>query len=285
MTRRVEGNLPFRWDVRRDQLGSLLEGVSRPDLWFASDLTVCAARIVARSGDGDLCFVGRSLDSAFDLLSGALSETTWSGRLVQLPFSMFSDKAGELARNDAEQLRANLASLGISPADLTRGRRPLVFVDLVAHGRTFTNLYLILRAWIDEERVQWDVARTKLRFVGVTLRQKTSPKTWRWQQAVPWASDLPAGAIKNISLAPAVWRHLGNDQPKITQSHTVRRWSADWLETPPRDAVARSALAEAFELFEFGRSRNGRTALARAMSREHAFREPWIRSLALELRR
>jgi hypothetical protein len=42
---------------------------------------------VARSGGGELVFVGRSLDSMFDLLSGALADAGGTVRLSRLPFS------------------------------------------------------------------------------------------------------------------------------------------------------------------------------------------------------
>ncbi|MDQ7904166.1 hypothetical protein RB614_06470 [Phytohabitans sp. ZYX-F-186] len=70
----AEQSVPFRWDlVTPDQLGSLLRGTSPPDLWFLDDLVACTGKVLARSGNGDLVFVGRSLDSMFDLLGGALA--------------------------------------------------------------------------------------------------------------------------------------------------------------------------------------------------------------------
>src|SRR5215467_8668866 len=81
-------NLPFRWDlVRPDQLGTLLDGYEAPDLWFATDLIACAAKVLARCGGGRILFVGRSADSIFDLLSGVLADTSWRDRLDRLPFS------------------------------------------------------------------------------------------------------------------------------------------------------------------------------------------------------
>jgi hypothetical protein len=69
---------PFRWDlVRPDQLGSLLDGVEVPQLFFLDGLVECAARVLAQCGDGELYFVGRSVDSLYDLLSGALADTDW----------------------------------------------------------------------------------------------------------------------------------------------------------------------------------------------------------------
>jgi hypothetical protein len=80
--------VPFRWDlVSPDQLGSLLTGAGEPDLWFLDSLVACAGKVVARGGDGDLFFVGRSLDSMFDLLSGALSGVAAAPQVHRLPLS------------------------------------------------------------------------------------------------------------------------------------------------------------------------------------------------------
>jgi hypothetical protein len=84
----VEESLPFRWDlVTPDQLGSLLVGTATPDLWFLDELVACAGKVLARSGNGDLVFVGRSLDSMFDLLSGALADLAGQRLLRRLPLS------------------------------------------------------------------------------------------------------------------------------------------------------------------------------------------------------
>jgi hypothetical protein len=77
----IEPNRPFRWDlVRPDHLGTLLDSIPEPDLWFLGELIDCAAKVVARSEDGELSFVGRSVDSVFDLLGGALPAPWAAGR-------------------------------------------------------------------------------------------------------------------------------------------------------------------------------------------------------------
>ncbi len=83
-----EPNRPFRWDpVRPDHLGTL--PADPPDLWYVDDLVECAGQVLARCADSDLYLVGRSADSVFDLLSGALEHTTWRDRLHQVPLSVF----------------------------------------------------------------------------------------------------------------------------------------------------------------------------------------------------
>src|SRR5258708_10881845 len=119
-----EPNRPFRWDlVRRDRLGSALDPSLRPALHYLDELIECAGRVLARSDDGDLYFVGRSADSVFDLLSGALAGTAWQDRPHRLPLSL-THYPPKLAPGDVTQLRTNLTGEGLSPYELARRRRP-----------------------------------------------------------------------------------------------------------------------------------------------------------------
>lgn len=286
MSERVpEPNRPHRWDlVRGDQLGSLLEGVDALDLWFLDDLMDCAARVLALSGGGDLYFVGRSGDSVFDLLSGVLSGTSAQDRLHQLPLSLYGLLGENLSPAETRQLRANLTAAGLAPQDLMRRKHPTVLVDLVHRGSTFTNLYGELRAWIADERAGWGVIRRKLRFVGVTWRTHTSPNTWRWHQHVEWTRDLPAYAVRNVSLNGRVWSYLGNMQPKTAKSFRRERWGDHESTVPRHDDIGRRALVEAVRIVEHGRSPEGRAAFLRHVPRDLVAREPWSRSLISEVR-
>jgi hypothetical protein len=278
-----EANRPFRWDlVRRDELGRLLDGTEPVNLWFADELVRCAAQVLARCADGDPYCVGRSVDSVFDLLGGALSGTSWQDRVRQLPLSLYGLDGMDLAPGETRQLRANLTAAGLAPADLMRGR-PVVFVDLVYQGSTFTNLYRVLRDWIDDERAQWDVIRRKLRFLGITWRGKTSPNTWRWQQHQDWTADLPPRAIRNVSLDGFVWSYLGNEQLKTAPTFRRTRWADFSLAHPRHDKHTLQALAEAVALVEHGRLPETRRALAQVITTEPTITEPWLRTLAREL--
>ena len=172
---------PFRWDlVTPDQLGSLLDGVEEPDLWFLDDLVACAGKVLARGGDARLVFVGRSLDSMFDLLSGAIPD-----RVTRLPLSLAGFSEAHTPR-----AREVLTEHGITPSALAR--EAVTFVDVVSLGSTFSRLFTLFDNWIVETREPWGVIRRHLRFVGVTWATKTSPNTWRWQQHADWTGHLPA---------------------------------------------------------------------------------------------
>ena len=116
----------------------------------------------------------------------------------------------------------------------------------------------------------------------MTSRTKTSPNTYRWQQHATWTRYLPARAVVNVSLHPWVWSYLGDHQIKLTRSFQPDRWLAE-AEGPERDERTRQALAEAAALVTYGRSRAGRQALARAVGRERALAQPWLRALVTDL--
>jgi hypothetical protein len=275
---------PFRWDlVRPDHLGTLLDGLPEPDLWFLDDLIDCAAKVIARSEDGELYFVGRSADSVFDLLGGALPDPD---RLHLLPLStgwIDHPLLGPLRAAEVAQLRANLAAHGLAPERLARGSRPLTFVDAVSSGGTFGHLVGILRDWAADERADWPAIRRRIRIVGLTWRTSTSPKTHRWQQHAEWVRDLPTGAIRNVSVDAAVLGYLADHQHKLAPSFRRDRWHDGDIREPAHDDRTRRALAEAVAIVEAGRTRAVRERLARTMSREPAIAEPWLRDLVRRL--
>jgi hypothetical protein len=287
-----EPRLPFRWDlITPDQLGTLIGGIAEPpNLWFLDELTACAGKVLARSGGGDLYFVGRSLDSMFDLLGGALQDTPWRTRLHRLPVSLAVPgrlragrwRPGRLTQPQRDQFRRILDDLGLSPYALARRERPATFVDVVHVGRTFTTLYELLRAWIEQQREPWSAVRRKLCFVGVTAREKTSPKTFRWQQHAGWTRQLPARSVRNVSLDGFVWSYLGDSQPKLNRSFGPADWLAD-VDGPQHGEPARYALSEALAIVDYGRSQQARRALVRAMMADPARAEPWLRSLTVHL--
>lgn len=273
---------PFRWDlVTPDQLGTLLDGLESPDLWFASDLADCAGKVLARSENSDLVFVGRSLDSMFDLLSGALSAVSDAPNLYRAPLS-FAGGVSRLNLEELEAARKVLASVGASPYDLARRTRPLTFVDVVNRGGTFESLFYVLRDWIEEESESWPVIRTKLRFIGVTWRGKTSPNTWRWAQHSDWTNDLPAKSVVSVSLYGKVWSYLGNDQVKLTRTYAVQHWTSEPQEIE-RSVALRQALAEAVALVAHGRSLEGRRAISSGMKNEPGLKDSWLRTLQSRL--
>ncbi|MGW4833089.1 hypothetical protein ACWEOG_36220 [Amycolatopsis japonica] len=272
-------NRPYRWDlVRPDQLGTLLERAGEPWLWFLDELIECAAKVIARAGDADLYFVGRSADSVHDLLSG----TPWRERIHQLPLSFAGARSG-LSESDVDTLRGYLASAGLSPHDLARGR-PKVFVDLVHSGQTFTELYGLLRKWIDDEREAWSIVRGRLRFLGITVRERTTPSAFRWQQHFDWPADLPANGVRNISLAWPVWHYFGDRQEKLTASFPRPRWSDENGRAPEHSEERLRGLAEAVAIVEAGRSKAGRDLLVRHLRKEPAMAESWLRTLITRLR-
>lgn len=256
----------------------MLDGALAPEVGYLTELCRCAGKVLARGGNGDLVFVGRSLDSMFDLLGGALEGT--GHRLARLPLSFW--RGYDYSRAHVLRAREILADLGITPASLARRARPVTFVDVVSSGSTFRSLFTLLHDWITEERETWPVIRRKLRFVGVTSESKTSPNTFRWQQHADWTLRLPAASVVNVSLDRPTWSYFADRQRKLTKSFGPRRW-IDGPAEIDRDDKTRQALAEAVRLVELGRAREVRRMIARAMEGEPALAEAWLRTLRSRL--
>ncbi|MEU1622770.1 hypothetical protein ABZ479_36440 [Streptomyces sp. NPDC005722] len=282
---------PYRWALSRapggappDRLGTLTEGAARPRLWFLPELTLCAGKVLARSGGADLCFVGRSLDSMYDLLTGAFEGSSREGSLLRLPLSLRLRPVPPPAHT--ARLREHLAAAGLAPHALARRTRPVALVDLVSGGSTYDALFAALADWVSESREPWPVIRRKLRFVGVTARRRTSPNTWRWQQntAGGWARSLPSGHVAGVSLHPVVWSYFGDSQPKLQPSFPPPRWFDAYAAEPWHGPDLPAALAESLALVEAGRGRPVRAELVRVIAGEPGFADREVRALVAPLR-
>jgi hypothetical protein len=281
---------PFRWNVaRREQLGRLIDGVPSPGYEeIVEDLRACAAPVLAVSGDSDLVFVGRSADSLFDYLSGALASTTWRSRLTLVNLSLREQNLKELHRAYRDRftpLYNHLSELDLAPAVLVRRRRPIAFVDLVDSGATFAHLVEVLLSWARESRADAKAVVRKIRFIGLTWRTKTSPKTVRWHQCAAWLADFPGDAVKNVSIPGRLWDYLGNRQPKAALSNPPWRWGEPAALRPPRHATNLEALRFALRMYDLGGNQLERTKLITLLTSSPAIREYWMRSLVSGLRR
>lgn len=281
--------IPFRWDVsRREQLGRLAEGDPAEHYrGFVDDLRRCCTRLVALSGDSLLVFVGRSPESIFDYLSGLLASTSWSDRLVLLNLSIRHMSATEvvLERPHAiTALREQFRQLRLGPAEIASSPRPVAFVDLVWKGSTFGHLQELLMDWARDEGVDLHAVRRRIRFIGITERQKNSPNAWRWYQRVGWRGDYPPGALRSVSIPWHLWTYLGDSQKKVSRSNAPDRWGTDEMLAPPREPEHLEALRLALHLYERGRERAERAAFAAELAAQPEMRYRWLRQLVLELR-
>lgn len=281
-------SIPFRWNLaRREQLGSLIDGDAAPAYSeFLDDIRVCAAKTLARSRNSDLFFIGRSPDSIFDYLSGALADTSWSTRLtlVNLSLRSYDPRAMKLDSTRSAILRDHLNAVGLAPHAIA-GRGSTALVDLVDSGATFARFSEILLAWT--RALELDVAPIvrNVRFVGITWSRKTSPNTFRWQQHASWLADFPKDAVKNVSVPGRLWDYLGNRQAKVAASNPPWRWGASETLLPPRWEKSLEALRLALRVYGAGTSCTERERLATELASLQEMREGWVRSLVAQLRR
>ncbi len=281
---------PFRWDItRREQLGSL------PDVWgeisvyrgYTRDLAECAARVLARSFNRRLVFVGRSPENIFDYLSGVLADTVYADRLDLLNVSLrdFPDVARIKTRKPEyyRMLCEHLDATRLSPADIIADPRGVCFCDLVAGGTTFEQIYTLLETRALDEGLDLAALQRKISFLGLTPRKKTSPNTWRWQQHASWVKQNRLIQVKNLSISWLLWDYLGNWQSKTTPSHTSWRWGTKESLRPPRQYEHTKALKQAYQIHE--RARDDRPRFLRRLARTPEIKERWLRTLIQDLKR
>jgi hypothetical protein len=106
----------------------------------------------------------------------------------------------------------------------------------------------------------------------------------------PWHQDLAAvrllekGAATSIAIPARLWDYLGNDQPKVAESHRIERWNRREAGRPIHSAEHLKALRLAAKVFDRGGRREERDQLARALAASPAMRRPLVRRLVMELR-
>ena len=283
-------DLPFRWNLaRREQLGRLAGPPQAPlGDWTMDHLRDCCAKVLAASGDGRLVFVGRSPESLYDYLCGALADTSWADRPTLLNVSMRNHTVEEIERGTPHLLQAihrQFRVLGLSPAEIAASERPVAFVDLVLAGYTFGNLFGMLDHWARQEGVDVAAVKRRMRVIGITSRTKNSPNTWRWYQRVTWVEGFARNSLRGVSIPYGFWTYLGDYQDKVARWNPPLFWGADHTFVPPREPEKLEALRVALAIHELGREREERERLAAALTARPEMRNAWLRSLVLELRR
>jgi hypothetical protein len=287
------GVVPFRWDVRRrEQLGRLLDarlpedkgywGRTWPLQSLLNPVRECCARVLAGAGDARLVFVGRSPESLYDYLTGALAETPWADRCDLLSVSLPPD-VHAVSAHALRALREQHRAFGLHPAAIASAPRPIAFADLVWRGRTFGQLSAFLSRWARDEGVDVHAVRRRLRWVGISVRGKNSPNTWRWFQQLEWAAEYSPGVLRGVSMDYWFWTYLGDSQAKTMPSNTVDRWGT--LAHPTHDAERLEALQEAFRIHQAARTPGERERFAAELIARPEMREAWLRSLVVALRR
>lgn len=285
----IDALRPFRWDIkRREQLGGLVEGDEAPVYHgFETDLRTAAAKVVARAGDSDLVFLGRSPESLFDYLSGIFHGIENPPSLTLLHYSNRHWLAEELAREHPKELEAlfgYLASERLDPAAIASFGKSVRFIDAVAMGHTFGSVVSVLRYLSNLQPADWNVIERRIGFIGLVEQEKNSPNIWRWWQHQEWVLRLHKPKITNVSAPRRFWQWIANNEEKVTPAHHKYRWAAVDVTKPARHGRHLKALRLAVRLFGLGRDKDERKRFIGQLTAQPEMKEPWLRSLVLRLR-
>jgi hypothetical protein len=280
---------PFRWSIaRREQLGSFADALATPPhAAFLDELRTTAARVLAFADDADLAFIGRTPENFYDYLSGAFAEVEGAPKLHLVQFSLRWVSPGDTATLSAENIAAlgeYFEDEGVDPTSIAKGARPLALVDMVHRGGTMENLVRILNLLARAQRVDWNAVQRRLKIIGLVDRTKNSPNTWRWQQNQNWLDLVPDTEIKNVSASLDFISYITGMQPKVTHSFDASRWREGETGAPETQALQREAIAHAAFLYDLGRSRAERHALAALIAESQQMRQAATRALVLGLK-
>lgn len=281
--------IPFRWDIgRREQLGDL-DAVEDAEIYgaFQSDLRKAAAKILARSENSDLVFVGRSPENLFDYLSGLFDAIEQAPRLTLLHYSNRGISIAEILRDMPDNVQALLRyfeSVELDAASIATRDTQIRFVDVVASGSTFGALVDMLRYWSEQQPADWNVVERRIGFVGITVAGKTSPNAYRWWQWEEWVEELRKPRITNVSVPWRFWGHIGNEADKVTPSHTRARWADENAMKPRRWGRHLKALRFAAQLYDRAKENDERSAFLSELNQLPEVKQAWLRSLALRIK-
>lgn len=280
---------PFRWNLAKREQITDLSHVPPSETYpgYHDDLRAAAARVLARAGDSDLVFLGRSPECLFDYLSGIFTEVVRAPSLTLVQFSAPKRPAETIAkshRRELAALRTYFAAERLDPRAIAFYGKQVRFIDVVSSGMTFGTLVDYLHFWAREQRADWNVVQRRIGFVGLTWRTSTSPNVHRWWQHQPWVAELTKTPVKNVSVPGRFWGFIANNDEKVTPSHWLERWAAPEQSQPSHRLHRLRGLRLALENFDRGRARDEREHFIRELTRLPEMRQSWLRSLVLRLR-
>lgn len=290
---------PFRWNIKkREQLGSLLNGsVEHEDGYYfgikhyLDVLPKSCARILSLSDNSDLIFIGRSLEKAFDYISGVLFGTSWEDRCVLLNVSL--PESHDIVRGKypgaVKGFRKQLSSLGLNPACLQSRKRGIAFVDLIMSGNTLGNLHDFLMKISDTEQVDRKSVKRKVRFIVGTEERHTSPNIYRWYQdksGTPWIREYKPRQLRSFTIDPFLWDHLIYDhQRSLSQWNPPWRWGDTSIEYAHHDKESLESLRLCYDLYTAATSSVHKQSFLRLLQKENSVKYPWFRGLISELKK
>ena len=278
---------PFRWNIKKkEQLGSLLNGTRSPTYPdYASEVRRCAAKVLSRSGNRKMIFVGRSPENLFDYLSGTLENTSMEESIDILNISnRFYDinKLEKELPDSYKALKEHFKLLKISPKQVIISKQGICFVDLVSEGFTFDRLFEFINKWCIDEHLDRTAVWKKIKFLGITMKTKNSPNTYRWYQDATWLKYGINIKAQSISILRHTWSHLGDYQPKSSNTNKPETWNDEQILLPPREKERLQALRMAYDIYHRGLQE--KLTFSKELAKLPEYKEKWLREASLNIK-
>lgn len=278
---------PFRWNIKKkEQLGSLLgkTRLSLPRLYI-KEVRECAAKVLSRSNNKKMIFVGRSPENIFDYLSGVLQNTKMEQNIDILNISTSFYDINKLARKLPESYKAlkdHFKLLKISPDQIISTKQGICFVDLVSSGSTFDNLFEFINKWCIDDKVDRNAVWRKIKFLGITMRTENSPNTYRWYQHAIWLTHDIKIKAQSISVSRNTWLYWGNYQSKSSNTNKPETWGNEQILLPPREKERLVALRVAYTIYHRGLQE--KLIFSKEFAKLPEYKEKWLREASLNIK-
>ena len=255
--------IPQRLPLYRGNIPKLREECVDLSKDYSKNTVAIAAQTLALCRDGELFFIGRSAESVYDFLWGALDRLTWQSRLHLVVISTRNYEGyPALTAQQKKGIQTYLTHLGLHPKQIIQRKRRTCLVDFVYSGWTIDAFLLLMQEWTKECRLSLADMQSKIECI-------------LFQQEGENREDLCNADFVNyygwgrrslhlVTVPHNFWYDATENVKKTLDSYTINDWGdAEGIRMlhPDNNSGDRNMLF----FREYGQSYKGKAELRKAM--------------------
>jgi len=200
---------------------------------FCTELVSVTSQILNKCHDGELYFLGRSLEHSYDYLMGAFKEIpTWHDRLHNVIISMkgILDGLNYLHSENIAGFERQMRFHKLMPDDIIRRKRKTVIIDVIFGGGTLECFVECLEHLAVRNKLSVKDMKSKLVFVAI---QKQSHFEKSRTEQVMWDLDfinecgLGRNSFHLLPVGDDFWVFCGNESNKKADTYPSDMWADD----------------------------------------------------------